>query len=85
MLIKARGLEGKEEAHLQGQREKVSFENFSKRASMGVHTVGGKGRCCCELIEPVLKFLYQRESLCHTLNFHFPLGHVGLTMLTHSL
>lgn len=57
----------------------VLWRIYLKEHCQSVHTVGGKGRCCCELIEPALKVLYHMESLCHTVNFHFPLGQVGLT------
>lgn len=82
MLLKARGLECREQAHLWGQREKTVLWRFSLKEPpwcLSVQAAGGKRRCCCEVIDPALRFLYQMESLCHTLKFHPARGCVGLT------
>lgn len=80
-LVKSRGLEQGASSFAGTKRKSVLWKISLKGHAwcLGVHTAGGKGRCSCELIEPALKFLYQMKSLCHTLNFHLPLGHIGLT------
>lgn len=75
MLLKARDLEHREQADLQGQREKTVLWRFSLTEPswcLCVPIAGGKRRCCGEVIDPALRFLYQMESLCHTFKFHPP-------------
>lgn len=88
MLLKARGLECREQADLQGQREKTVLWRFSLKEPpwcLSVHTAGGKRRCCGEVIDPALRFFVSNGKPVSQTQVSSPSWLCRFNHVTHSL